>query len=147
MQAIDAFTFVTDIAAQHIKSLSEQDPEAARIEEAVSIMDRIKCAALPIARFDCMVSIEGIGAKSKLGLGDYTICSTTISGIKNGLVGLSMEPLTVYIRLWERLAEGAEMLSGYQGETKTLKFRNFLADMDRFFVERNSHQVIVNNAS
>ena len=83
-----------------------------------------------------MVTVEGIDKGSKLGLGDYTICSTTISGIKNGLIGLSMEPVSVYVRLWERFDDTAEMLSGYQGKTKCMAFRSWLADIDRFWVER-----------
>lgn len=150
MEPIQAFMLVTEIAnnfAEGFRLDEREELERNRAREAVEIMDRIKNSALPVARFDCMVSVEKIGPKSKVGLGDFTICGTTISGIKNGLIGLSMEPLTVYVRLWERIKEGSEMLTGYQGETKTLKFRNFIGSLDQFFPERHSHQAIVNNAS
>jgi hypothetical protein len=55
-----------------------------------------------------------------------------IPSIKNGLIGLSMEPVSVYIQLWEHREEGKfDMVCGYQGQTKNLGFRNWLRDIDR----------------
>ena len=138
MQPVDAFRRVIAAAqgAEDGRSIDPSDPEHLKDREAISICQALMYSALPMARFECMVTVEGIGPGSKLGLGDYTACALTIAGVKNGLVGLSMEKVTVYVRLWERMQQGSEMLSGYQGDTKTLKFRNWLKDIDRWDAER-----------
>lgn len=106
-------------------------------DEAIAICRSFQNTAVPLSRFRCFVTIEKIGQKSKLGLGDYVVTATAISGIKNGLVGLSMEKVTILARLWEHTEGGRfDMISGYQGDSKTLQFRNWLADIDRHEVER-----------
>lgn len=143
MQAIDALRTVIELATEAVN----KNPQYPRGEEALHLVDQVSQAALPIARFECMVTVEKVGDRSKVGLGDFTICALDVAGLKNGLVGMSMEKMTVYIRLWERFQETNEMLSGYQGETKCLAFRNFLADLDRFQDERQPNQAIPNVAS
>jgi hypothetical protein len=88
-----------------------------------------------MARFRCYVTIEKISMsnRSKLGLGNFSLSAVEIPAIKNGLIGLSMEPVSVYIQLWEHREEGKfDMLCGYQGPTKTLGYRNWLKGIDRF---------------
>lgn len=110
----------------------EAQAEQALDQEAWELCNKILTVAVPLARFRCFVTIEKVGPKTKLGLGDFTVSGLDISAIKNGLVGLSMEPLSVYVQLWEHREEGKfDMLSGYQGQTKTLGFRSWLRDIDR----------------
>jgi hypothetical protein len=112
----------------------EEEVEFAHDEEALALCEQILTVAVPIARFRCFVTIEKISMsnRSKLGLGDFTVCGLDIPSIKNGLIGLSMEPVSVYIQLWEHRDEGKfDMLCGYQGQTKNLGFRNWLRDIDR----------------
>jgi hypothetical protein len=138
MQPVEALRRTIDRArgAGDGRSIDPDDIEEKKDQEALGICEAFFEAALPVARFQCMVTIEGIGPKSKLGLGDYTVCGLTIPAIKNALIGLSMEKVSVYVRLWERHQQGSEMLSGYQGQTKCLQFRNWLADIDRWEAER-----------
>lgn len=111
----------------------ERDEFSADCAEAIKQVEEILTVAVPLARFRCYVTIEKIGVKSKLGLGNFAISAIEIPAIKNGLIGLSMEPVEVYIQLWEHRDEGKfDMLVGYQGPTKTLGYRNFLKDIDRF---------------
>jgi hypothetical protein len=146
MQASDALQRVLKLAENsgqyhHGVTQEERDAEAANFhqdQEALKICTDILSVAVPIARFRCFVTIEKIGTKSKLGLGDFTIVAVDIPGIKNGLIGLSMESVSVYIQLWEHREEGKfDMLCGYQGQTKNLGFRNWLKDIDRHNDEPN----------
>lgn len=115
---------------------------------ALELCEQILTVAVPIARFRCYVTVEKIGSKSKLGLGDFTIAGLDIPAIKNGLVGLSMEPLSVYIQLWEHREEGKfDMVCGYQGQTKNLGFRNWLKDIDRHNAPRETNVIQVSNGS
>ncbi len=111
---------------------TERDDLAQAHQLCKSFLD----TAVPLARFRCYVTIESVGPKSRLGLGDFTICGTSIPAIKNGLTGLRMEKVSARILLWELQQEKADMISGYQGDTKTLPYRNWLADIDRHEVER-----------
>lgn len=134
MQPVEALQKTIDLATNRL----DQDiwEEGAPEVEAVAICKTFLDTAVPIARFRCYVTVEGVGPKSKLGLGDFTVCGTSIPAIKNGLIGLRMEKVHARILLWELQQENADMISGYQGDTKTLGFRNWLADIDRHEVER-----------
>ena len=150
-EALQRVLKLADNAGQyyHGGTQEERDAEAVefqRDQEAIKICTDILSVAVPLARFRCFVTVEKVGQKSKLGLGDFTVCGLDISSIKNGLIGLSMEPLSVYIQLWEHREEGKfDMLCGYQGQTKNLGFRNWLKDIDRHNAERPTNAVQVNN--
>jgi hypothetical protein len=135
LQPVEALRLVIGASEKRALVAPTQE-ERDQLAQAEHMCRAILDAALPIARFQCMVTIEKIGERSKLGLGDFTVCGLTIPAIRNGLVGLSMEKVTVYARLWERMQEGADMLSGYQGDTKTLGFRNWLKSLDEWEAER-----------
>jgi len=115
---------------------AEEEENEKRIIEAAELCSTFLNAAVPIARFRCYVTVEGVGPKSRLGLGNFTICGTSIPAIKNGLTGLRMEKVQARILLWELQQEKTDMISGYQGDTKTLSYRNWLADIDRHEAER-----------
>jgi hypothetical protein len=115
---------------------------------ALELCEQILTVAVPIARFRCYATVEKIGLKSKLGLGDFTVTGLDIPAIKNGLVGLSMEMVSVYIQLWEHREEGKfDMVCGYQGQTKNLGFRNWLRDIDRYNAPRETNVIQVANGS
>lgn len=117
-------------------------PEQELDQEAIALCEQILSVAVPIARFRCFVTVEKVGLKSKLGLGDFTVSAIDIPGIKNGLIGLSMEPVGVYIQLWEHREEGKfDMVCGYQGQTKNLGFRNWLKDIDRHNAPRETNVI------
>lgn len=152
MLASEALQRVLGLANQSREDIGpaeneQEDLEFGRDEEAIKLVSDILTVAVPMARFRCYVTIEKIGTKSKLGLGDFTICGLDISSIKNGLVGLSMEPLSVYIQLWEHREEGKfDMICGYQGQTKNLGFRNWLKDIDRHQELKPTNNVQLPNA-
>lgn len=135
MQAVEALQVTLKLATE--RHDQEIWPEDDRGQEAIELCKSFQNTAVPLARFRCYVTIEGLNPKSKLGLGDFTICGLTIPSIKNGLIGLRMEKVQARCLLWELKQDGtADMISGYQGDTKTLGFRNWLADIDRHEPER-----------
>lgn len=140
MQATEALTRlikVTDLAILEAKNqINMEDSilasEVEQNEVAVAVGQAMLNTALPVARFRAHVTIDKIGPSSKLGLGDFTVCGTSISSIKNGLIGLSHEGVEVHVSLWEQKAAGADMLSGYQGHSKSKNYRLWLAAIDDF---------------
>lgn len=139
MQPIEALqrTIDTAIGADDGRSIDPDNPEYILDQEAIAICRSFLDAAIPIARFRCYVTIEGLNPKGRLGLGDYTICGTSIPSIKNGLLALRMEKVHARILLWELQQEKADMISGYQGDTKTIGYRNWLAQIDQYEAERD----------
>jgi len=140
MQPVEAITRVLALADKEIARTNELfEPGVEEITEethpdevALQVIQAMLNTALPVARFRAHVTVEDCASGSRVGLGDFTICGTSIDSIKNGLVGLSMERVIVYASLWEQRATGADMLSGYQGPTKTLGFRNWLREIDQY---------------
>lgn len=138
MQLSQALQRVLGIARQNREDVGpaendQEETEFAQDEEAIKQVEEILTVAVPLARFRCYVTVEKVGPKSRLGLGNFSVSAVEIPAIKNGLIGLSMEPVNVYVQLWEHREEGKfDMLSGYQGATKTLGYRNWLKDIDRF---------------
>ena len=140
MQPVEALTRliqVTDLSIAEAKSQINMEDSlvASEIEQnevAVAVAQAMLNTALPVARFRAHVTIDKIGPSSKLGLGDFTVCGVSIPSIKNGLIGLSHEGVEVHVSLWEQKATGADMLSGYQGHSKSRNFRLWLADIDAF---------------
>src|SRR3546814_11614036 len=57
---------------------------------------------------------------------EFTVCAVDMDGIMSGLLGVTAIPTNVRVTIWEQRADGADMISGYQGQTKTMKYRQFL---------------------
>lgn len=140
MQPVEALTRliqVTDLSIAEAKSqINMEDSiiasEVEQNEVAVAIGQAMLNTALPVARFRAHVTIDKIGPSSKMGLGDFTVCGVSIPCIKNGLIGLSHEANEVHITLWEQKSTGADMLSGYQGHSKSKNYRLWLSAIDDF---------------
>lgn len=142
MQAVEALTRLIKTTDDAVRGFKDEVPEENKSDEdrdwvtqtevAVAVAQAMLNTALPVARFRAHVTIDKIGPSSKLGLGDFTVCGVSIPSIKNGLIGLSHEGVEVHVSLWEQKAAGADMLSGYQGHSKSRNFRLWLADIDAF---------------
>lgn len=139
MQAVEALTRLIALGDAELKMNStygteaqELSPNEEELSTSVAVAQAMLNTALPVARFRAHVTIDKIGPSSKLGLGDFTACGVSIPSIKNGLIGLSHEGVEVHVSLWEQKATGADMLSGYQGHSKSRNFRLWLADIDAF---------------
>lgn len=109
-----------------------QRNEAEQISLASTICQAMLNTALPVARFRAFIEVDNEQPKrSKFQESvavhqEFTVCSVDMSGIISGLWGVTHIPTNVKITVWEQRADGADMISGYQGQTKTMKYRQFL---------------------
>jgi len=139
MQPVEALTRLIALGDAELKQNStygtdnpELSPNEEQLSTALAIGQAMLNTAIPVARFRAHVTIDKIGPSSKMGLGDFTVCGVSIPCIKNGLIGLSHEANEVHVTLWEQKATGADMLSGYQGHSKSKNYRLWLAAIDDF---------------
>lgn len=140
MQPVEALTRLIAAADRDINRVLIDEVEVGgdipedtqRDQTAIAIGQAMLNTTIPVARFRAHVTIDKIGPSSKMGLGDFTVCGVSIPCIKNGLIGLSHEANEVHVTLWEQKATGADMLSGYQGHSKSKNFRLWLAAIDDF---------------
>ncbi len=136
MQGSEALTRLIAIADRFHETMQDAQSKEERdqFEQgqlAVSVAQAMLNTALPIARFRCHVTIDKVKEGSKIAPGDdFTVCGTSVKAIKNGLVGLAMEAIEVHASLWEQRPTGADMISGYQGSTKTMQYRLWLKEIE-----------------
>jgi hypothetical protein len=144
MQAVEALTRLLAIADTHLQQercrraspdLEEGGPEMDemdRREIAVSICHAMLNTAIPVARFRAFVEVDDLQPKrskvqeERAVLHEFTVCAVDMDGIMSGLIGVSSIPTNVRLTIWEQRPDGADMISGYQGQTKTMKYRQFL---------------------
>lgn len=142
MQALEALTRLLSIADIHLTTerqrrveMEEGGPEMDemdRKEVAVSICQAMLNTAIPVARYRAFVEIDDYqpkrtaAQKDREVLHQFTVCAVDMDGILSGLIGVTSLPTNVRLTIWEQRADGADMISGYQGQTKTMKYRQFL---------------------
>lgn len=144
MQAIEALTRLITLADGH--QLSSRDVVARNSslmdaesisqfnddETAIAICQAMLNTAIPVARFRAFIEVEADQPKrskfqeSVAVQNEFTICSVDMSGIISGLWGVTHIPTSCKITIWEQRQTGADMISGYQGQTKTANYRAFL---------------------
>lgn len=145
MQAVEAMTLLISLGEQELALNStrgtqevQQSEHEQQLELAVAVTQAMLNAMVPVARFRVFVRIEGGNPKTEIG-SEYTICCTDIKSVKSSIRGLARERKDVYVVLWEQRATGADMLSGYQGNTtesmrpgREKRFTNWLNALDEF---------------
>lgn len=121
MQASEALQRLVTMADQYApKVFSDESTPKFRAEvennqAAIAICQAMLNTAIPVARFRVFVQIDDIPGKQDGQ--EYTVCAVAISEIQAAVRYLHKDPLNVHVSLWEQRADGAEMLSGYQGRT------------------------------
>lgn len=138
MQPVEALTrlieasdrMVNQVLVEDLKEGDDIPQYTQDLMTATAIGQAMLNTAIPVARFRAHVNIDSIGPSSKMGLGDFTVSGVSIPCIKNGLIGLSHEGVEVHVTLWEQKSTGADMLSGYQGHSKSRNYRLWLASID-----------------
>jgi len=104
-----------------------------KIEVAISVVNAMLNTALVVARFRCFVQVDSLSILGwRINRTEYTICSPNIEGVIVGLMTLDQKRCSVYLQLWEQRPLGAEMLSGYQGLSKTGRYRSFVDSLKLF---------------
>lgn len=98
--------------------------EAEQLSVASAICQAMLNTALPVAKYRAFIEVEDEQPKrSKFQQSiavshEFTICSVNMAGIISGLKGVTQVPTNVKVTVWEQRANGADMISGYQGQTK-----------------------------
>lgn len=138
MQAVEALQRLIALADQYAPRVASEEatPEVRDgIEQnliAIAIAQAMLNTALPVARFRAFVEIDDKQPKrtayqaSVAPKHEFTICAVDMDGILSGLIGVTSVPTNVKVSLFEQRATGADMLSGYQGQTKTGNYKRFL---------------------
>lgn len=123
-------------AADQLRSRIEDWKEQEELQVASAVCQAMLNTMLPIARFRAHVEIDAGQAKRTPGkaklaaTSEFTACSVTMDGIRSSLTALSSVETNVRISIWEQRANGADMLSGFQGKTKTQQFRIFMEGLN-----------------
>ena len=137
MQALEAMQRLTNIGKLYVESFpgetQEEQQFAEDTGEAIKKIEQMLDLALPIARFRCHVEVD-YGSKTRGKIRDeFTICSPTIYGVFGGLIGLSRTRTDVRVTLWEQSIEKAEMVSGYQGPSKAIRYGRWLEEINELY--------------
>ena len=144
MQAIEALTRLITMADAH--QLSDRQDMASNSslmdaetieqfnddETAIAICQAMLNTAIPVARYRAFIEVETEQPKrtkfqeSVAVKNEFTVCSVDMPGIISGLQGVTHVPTNCKITVWEQRQTGADMISGYQGSTKSSGYRLFI---------------------
>jgi hypothetical protein len=104
-------------------------------EVAISICQAMLNTAMPIAKYRAFIEIETDQPKrtkyqdSVAAKHEWLIASVNIEGILSGLMSVTHVNTNVRVSLFEQRATGADMLTAYQGESKSASYRAFLKSL------------------
>lgn len=133
MSPVEAMTIlmrVADGVRTTLEAIHPNDPvQKEDIELAQAVITAMLNTALPVARFRCFVSVDIDSKKKSPVRREFTVCAPDIAGIQGGIVGLQAYQTDVHVTLWEQRAGGAEMVSGFQGPSKTQQYRRWLSSL------------------
>lgn len=145
MQAVEALSLLIQVGDQRASDLRnlaphlDSDDEIQRTTEqseelslASAICQAMLNTALPVAKYRAFVEVEAKHPKrsayqeSVAVRHEFTVCGVNMAAILSGLIGITSVPTSVKVTVWEQRANGADMISGYQGATKTGQYKQFL---------------------
>lgn len=148
MQAAEAVQRLIDMADRVIEDYSkvftpelydEGGPEVDELDRkklAVAVSQAMLNSMIPVARFRAFVEVDELQPKRKPSekyleiRKEFTVCATDIAGVTGGLVGLSVLATNVRILLFEQRATGADVVTAFQGRTKSGQYRSWLKELD-----------------
>jgi hypothetical protein len=131
MQAAEAMqlvmTHLDKVWVQSDYKLNVTDEEKERIDLAMAVLTAMLNTMLPVARYRCFVEVDP-GQKIRENpkgtvYAEYTVCAVNVAGIKSGISGLGHMGLDVRVLLFEQRETGADIVSAFQGNTKSQKYR------------------------
>lgn len=135
MQAAEALQLLITLGDELLNLHPSQRPaneNKDREELALAVSQAMLNSMIPVARYRAFVEVDEEQPKrskyqeSIAITGEFTICSVNMAGIRGGMIGLSHVPTKVRVMIFEQRATGADVLTAYQGETKTVQFKRFL---------------------
>lgn len=127
MQAVEAMQRLIAMSDELLGLHPAQRPaneDKEQDEVAIAIIQAMLNTALPVARYRAFVEVDREQPKrskfqdSVAPRDEYTVCGVTMDNILAGLVGITHVPTNVKVSVFEQRADGADMISGYQGQTK-----------------------------
>lgn len=146
MQAVEALQTLILETDKRVAFRREVDP--ASIEEggekhewyehttlAVAVAQAMLNTAIPVARFRAFVEVDDeqpkrtAAERERAIFAEFTICGTTINSIRSGLIGLSQVKTNCRVLIFEQRATGADMVTAFQGTSKTQQYRDFLKSL------------------
>lgn len=146
MQAVEAIQLLILEADKRVAFRKGFDP--ASVEEggekhewlnqttlAIAVAQAMLNTAIPVARFRAFVEVDDeqpkrtAAERDRAIFAEFTICGTTINSIRSGLIGLAQVQTNCRVLVFEQRATGADMVSAFQGTTKTQPYRTWLKSL------------------
>lgn len=127
MQAVEAMQRLIAMSDELLGLHPSQRPANENKEQdevAIAIIQAMLNTALPVARYRAFVEVDQDQPKrskfqERVAVRDeYTVCGVTMASLISGLVGITHVVTNVKVTVFEQRADGADMISGYQGQTK-----------------------------
>lgn len=136
MQASEALQRLIGLVDE-LHQTFEGDPIPEDDLTAVAVCQAMLNAMIPVARYRAYVEIDPADQQPKRTKEqqkravhhEFVISSIPMDGIIAGLVGVTNIPTKCKISVFEQEAQGAKMISGYQGETKCQQYRLWLESL------------------
>jgi hypothetical protein len=140
MQAAEALQLMIlemdkSIAAANESEVPVDTDELERKNLAIGVSQAMLNSMIPVARFRAFVEVDEEQPKRTKGEqaraihDEFTVCAVYAMGIVSGLIGLSQVPTNVRVLVFEQRATGADVVSGFQGTTKSQKWRIWLKEL------------------
>lgn len=131
MTPLEAMNRLIALADHYRVEEGGRPDDEAQVEDniAVAVIQAMLNTALPIARFRAFVEVDAQSQRRGKIRDEFTVCAPTIHGILGGLIGLHHAKTDVHVTLWEQKAEGASMLTGFQGATKSRRYRSWVEEL------------------
>lgn len=113
------------------REYTEQEQEDLQL--ATAVVTAMLNTMLPIARFRAFVEVERSAKKThpvSRVTDEFTICAVSMKGIRSGIAGVSVSEMEARITIFEQTSSGATMVSGFQGSSKSQRYRMWYNSLD-----------------
>lgn len=132
MNAAEAITRLIQFAdSGEYDLLTDEAREELKL--ATAVVTAILNTMMPITRYRAFVEIEEV-AKKRHAVGnvtaEFTVCAVSMAGIKSGLSGVSVNDMEIRAMVFEQTKDGATLVSGFQGFTKSQKYRSWFNTLE-----------------
>jgi hypothetical protein len=107
----------------------ERTEHEIQLDLASAVATAMLNSMIPVARFRAFIEIDDVQPKrskseeERAPFHEFVVCSVSMAGIASGLLGVTNVKTNTRITVWEQRQTGADMISGYQGETKCFNYR------------------------
>lgn len=137
MQAAEAMTLLIQMADERHRDAQQgrlliEEKDLEREKLAVAVSTAMLNSMIPVARYRAFVEVQ-LRARKSHPVGsvtsEFTVSATTMDGIKSGIAGVAINDMEIRIIIFEQTASGANMVSGFEGPTKSQRFRSWYGSL------------------